>query len=119
MPRDYKKLKVFHVADELVVRIYEATRSFPSDERFGLTSQIRRAAVSVPANIVEGAARHTDKDFANFLSIAYGSLAEVRYYIDLANRLGFLERSAAEPLAAQADEASRMLNGLMKSVRRS
>jgi len=117
MPRDYKNLKVFHVVDELVVSIYEATAGFPKAEMFGLTSQIRRAAVSVPANIVEGAARHTDGEFAHFLNVAYGSLAEVRYLLDLALRLGFLEADAHAPLASKADEASRMLNGLMKSVR--
>lgn len=117
MPRDYKNLKVFHTVDDLVVRVYEATVAFPKAEMFGLTSQMRRAAVSVPASIVEGASRHTDAEFAHFLNIAYGSLAEVRYYLDLAVRLGFLEAEAQAPLAAQADEASRMLNGLMKSVR--
>ena len=117
MPRDYKNLKVFHVVDELVVSVYEATATFPKAEMFGLTSQLRRAAVSVPANIVEGAARHTDGEFAHFLNIAYGSLAEVRYFLDLALRLGFLEADVHAPLAAKADEASRMLNGLMKSVR--
>ena len=117
MPRDYRNLKVFHVVDDLVVSIYEATRSFPKAEMFGLTSQLRRAAVSVPANIVEGAARHSDGEFVHFLNIAYGSLAEVRYFLDLALRLGFLEVDVQAPLAAKADEASRMLNGLMKSVR--
>ena len=118
MPRDYKNLKVFHAVDQLVVRVYEATRSFPREEIFGLTSQMRRAAVSVPANIVEGAARHTDAEFAHFLNISYGSLAESRYFIDLSKRLGYLAPEALASLAADADEASRMLNGLMKSVRR-
>jgi len=117
MPRDYKNLKVFHVVDALVVSVYEATASFPKAEMCGLTSQLRRGAVSVPANIVEGAARHTDGEFAHFLNIAYGSFAEVRYFLDLALRLGFLEADVHTLLAAKADEPSRMLNGLMKSVR--
>ncbi len=117
MPRDYKKLKVFHTVDDLVVRVYEATGHFPKGELFGLTSQMRRAAVSVPANIVEGTARHTDPEFVHFLNIAYGSLAELRYYFDLSKKLGFLSEETHSPLAAKADEASRMLNGLMKTVR--
>ena len=117
MSRDYKKLKVFHAVDDLVVAVYGATAAFPREERFGLTSQMRRAAVSVPANIVEGAARYSDGEFAHFLNIAYGSLAELRYFLHLSKRLGFLDEDAHAPIAAQADEASRMLNGLMKSVR--
>ncbi len=117
MSRDYKNLKVFQVADDIVVRVYEVTASFPREEQFGLTSQMRRAAVSVTANIVEGAARHTDSEFAHFLNMSYGSLAELRYFLDLSKRLGFLAEQAHGPLAQQADEASRMLNGLMKTVR--
>jgi four helix bundle protein len=117
--RDYKKLKVFRVIDDLVVNIYKATASFPKSELFGLTSQMRRAAVSVPANIVEGAARRTDSEFANFLNISYGSLAELRYFIDLSLRLEYFDTPTHDHLAEKADEASRMLNGLMKSVRNS
>ena len=105
------------LVDELVEGIYRATASFPKEEMFGLVSQMRRAAVSVPANIVEGAARRTDADFGNFLNIAYGSLAELRYFIDLSKRLGYFNEETHSHLADQADEGSRMLNGLMKSVR--
>ncbi|MBN2527607.1 MAG: four helix bundle protein [Deltaproteobacteria bacterium] len=117
MPRNYNQLKVFQMADDLVVRVYQATQHFPREEQFGLTSQIRRAAVSVPANIVEGAARQTEKEFLNFLNISYGSLAEVGYYIGLSRKLGFLSTDIGAELHASYEEISRMLNGLMRSLR--
>jgi four helix bundle protein len=117
MPRDYKQLKVFHAADDFVVEVYAVTRAFPKEETYGLTSQMRRAAVSVPANIVEGAAREGEREFLQFLNIAYSSLAEVGYYIHLTKRLGYLSEDVAAPLAARQDEISRMLNGLMRSFK--
>ena len=101
----------------MVVAVYKATATFPREEQYGLTSQLRRAAVSVAANIVEGAARHTDSEFVHFLNIAYGSLAETGYYIDLAHRLEFLHHAAHTALVPMYEETSRMLNGLMRSVR--
>jgi len=74
--RDHRKLKAFELADGLVMAVYQATRSFPKDELFGLTSQLRRAAVSVAANIVEGCARDGEKEYLNFLNLAFGSLRE-------------------------------------------
>ena len=118
MSRDYKQLKVFHAADDFVVEVYAATRSFPKEETYGLTSQMRRAVVSVPANIVEGSARDSEREFLQFLNIAYGSLAEVGYYVHLAKRLDYLTEDQAAPLAAHHDEISRMLNGLMRSFQR-
>jgi four helix bundle protein len=115
MPRDYRQLKVFHAADDFVVQIYKATQSFPREEIYGLTSQMRRAAVSVPANIVEGASRATEKEFLNFLNIAYGSLAEVGYYISLACRLRFMSDETGANLHAEYEKTSKMLNGLMRS----
>jgi len=89
--RDHRKLEVFNLADELTVRLYQATARFPEDERYGLASQIRRAAVSVAANIVEGAARPSRADFLRFLGIAYGSACELQYEITLACRLGYMK----------------------------
>lgn len=90
MARNHEHLEAFRMADHLVVTVYRATARFPRDERFGLTSQLRRAAVSIPANIVEGAARRTRRDYAHFLNLAHASASETRYLIDLSHRLGYL-----------------------------
>jgi four helix bundle protein len=113
--RDHRKLEVFGLADSLALSVYEATRRFPDDERYGLTSQLRRAAVSVGTNIVEGAARNTNADFLRFLAIAYGSACELEYELSLARRLGFL--TGADELAILASRTCRALRGLINSVR--
>ena len=115
---DHRKLKAFQLADQLVVSVYRMTQGFPREELLGLTSQIRRAAVSVPANIVEGCGRETRKEYVRFLSIAFGSLREVGYYIDLAQRLGFLRAEDAQKLDAQYQETARVLAALIKSLKR-
>jgi len=116
--RDHRKLKAFELADALVVSIYERTRAFPREELFGLTSQMRRAAVSVVANIVEGSARDGEAEYVHFLSMAFGSLREVGYYIELAARLGYLATDVARELNGRYDETARVLSGLIQSLRR-
>lgn len=116
MPRDHRKLRVFHIADALILDIYRETRSFPIDERFGLQAQIRRAAVSTAANIVEGSARRSDRDYSNFLNIATGSASEVRYLIDLATRLGFLSERVAKGLDPRCRELVASLVRLVDSL---
>lgn len=97
--------------------VYQETgKSFPSDERFGLTSQIRRAAVSIPANITEGSGRETLKDFARFLHNAQGSLSEVEYYLHLADRLTYFDQGTFKRLEDQRAEVGRLLNGFIKSI---
>jgi four helix bundle protein len=116
--QDHRKLKAFELADDLVMAIYRATRSFPKEELFGLTSQLRRAAVSVPANIVEGCGRESLKEYLNFLNIAFGSLREAGYYLDLARRLEYLNETDAADLLRQYDDCAKVLSGLIASLRR-
>ena len=94
MSRDHRKLNVFSQADALVLAVYVETAIFPADERFGLRTQVRRAAVSVPANIVEGCARRKQGEYLQFINISTGSAAETLYLLDLSNRLGFLKPEA-------------------------
>jgi four helix bundle protein len=117
--RDHRNLKAFDHADALVVAVYRETRSFPREEIFGLTAQMRRGAVSVAANIVEGCAREGRNEYLNFLNMAFGSLREVGYYIDLSHRLGYLSDKSADALKGRYEECARILAGLMKSLRRS
>jgi|SRR6185436_14968418 len=113
---DYRDLVAWQKAMELVTRVYVATSGFPREERYGLTSQIRRAAVSVPSNIAEGQGRRTtDGEFVRFLQIALGSLAELETQLELAIRLDFLEKERATALRASSDEVGRLLTGLVKS----
>ena len=100
----------------LVEEIYTVTRRFPSDERFGLTSQLRRAAVSIPSNIAEGQGRGSDGQFLPHLHLSYGSLREVETQVILAKRLEFLRDEEASALLDECGEVGRLLNGLMKSI---
>jgi four helix bundle protein len=94
--RDHRKLKVFRLADELVIAVYRTTCGFPRHELFGLVSQIRRCALSTAANIVEGCGRKTERDFNRFLDISFGSIRELGYLIDVSIRLGYLADTDAE-----------------------
>jgi four helix bundle protein len=114
--RDHKKLKVFHLADRLALGIYASTRSFPREEKFGLTSQLRRAAVSVGANIVEAASRRSTADYARILGIAYGSARELEYELSIAARLGYLNANEAGNLLDLADQTGRALRALVLAV---
>jgi four helix bundle protein len=116
--RDHTKLRAFELADESVLAIYRATRGFPREELFGLTSQLRRAAVSTASNIVEGCARNSEADFLHFLDTAYGSGREVEYQVSLAHRLGFLPDKSFTLLAPKCEETAKVLNGLIRSLRK-
>ena len=115
--RDHRNLRAFELADKTALALYEATRRFPRDEQFGLTSQMRRAAVSVASNIVEGCARSSEADFQRFLDMAYGSARELEYHVSLASRLGFLQKQDSEKLSSLIEETSKVLHGLMRSFR--
>jgi four helix bundle protein len=115
--RDHRKLIAFQKAHELTLAIYQQTREFPKEELFGLTSQMRRAAVSVASNIVEGCARPKQNDFLRFLDIAYGSCREVEYQISLANDLGYIHDQGYRHLHSLAEESGKTLFGLIHSIR--
>lgn len=115
--RDHTKLKAFQLADALVLQLYEATARFPNHEQFGMTSQMRRAAVSIPSNIVEGCARHSEAEFLQFLNVAYGSARELEYQVTLARRLGYLSEENFTALNAACVETSKVLHGLIRSIR--
>ena len=113
MSRDHRNLKVFVSADELVLGVYAVTATFPSEERFGLCAQVRRAAVSVATNIVEGCARRSTRDYLHFVNIATGSAAETAYLLDLSTRLGFL---GVEVYREIEPKYSRLISGLKKLI---
>ena len=114
--RDFTKIEAWKLADDHAVAIYEHTKSFPKEEMYGLTSQMRRASYSVPANIVEGSSRESNKDYLHFLYIARASLSETQYFIHLARRLGYLAESDAEQLNGQMKKVFACLHGLIKAV---
>ena len=116
--RDYKKIRAFQHADQFVMAVYQSTRSFPREELFGLTSQIRRSAVSIAANIAEGASRQHQKDYLHFLYIARGSAAEAEYLLSLASRLSYIESKQYMELDFMVKEASKILYGLINSVKK-
>lgn len=114
--RDYTKIEAWKLADDLTVVVYDRTRAFPREVVYGLTSQLRRASYSVPANIVEGASRESKKDYLHFLYIACGSLSESQYFIHLARRLGYLSIEDAWKWHGQTRQTFACLHGLIKAV---
>jgi four helix bundle protein len=116
MARDVRKLRVFHLADSLVLTVYRTTTHFPVAERYALQSQLRRAAVSVATNIVEGSARRTTREYVNFLNLANGSAAETLYLLTLAHRLDFLEEPDFRQLSEQYSELTRGLQAMINTL---
>jgi four helix bundle protein len=112
----FEDLVVWQRAMLVVRAVYDISRGFPADERFGLTSQLRRAAVSIPSNIAEGHERQSTADYIRFVSIAEGSLAEVRTQLLIARDLGYCSDSHIEPTMRDLNEIRRMLNGLRRSL---
>jgi four helix bundle protein len=116
--RDHTKLRAFELADEVVLLIYQITRGFPEQERYGLTSQMRRAAVSVPSNIVEGCARESQTEYLRFLEIAFGSLRELHYQFDLSIRLGYSNGHDISNCESKFMETEKVLGALLRSMRK-
>ena len=116
--RDFRKIEAWQLADDFTVAVYERSRGFPREERYGITSQLRRAAYSVPANIAEGASRDSQREYLHFLHIARGSLSEAQYFVHLAGRLGHLNEVECEQALAQSRQVFACLHGLIKAVER-
>jgi|SRR3954469_2160798 four helix bundle protein len=117
--KSYEDLIVWQRSIELVTTVYENTRSFPKDELYGLTSQMRRSAVSIPSNIAEGQGRATPGEFRQFLCHARGSLYELRAQWKIAERLGFINAGAYRDLISRTDEVGKLLHGLLRSLNES
>ena len=113
--KDFRQLKVWEKSHQLA--IYKATKEFPKEELYGLTSQIRRASMSIPTNIAEGCGRNTDADFAGFLQMAMGSASETEYQLLLSYDLGFLNKEQCDKLNIDVTEIKRMLASLLKTLR--
>ena len=115
--QDFRQLKVWQMAHQLTLEIYRATKDFPKEELYGLTSQIRRGCSSIPTNIAEGCGRGSDLDFARFLQIAMGSACELEYLLILSHDLALISPVLQEQLMPKVVEVKRMLTGLMQRVR--
>lgn len=117
--RDHTKLKAFNLADNIAILTYRLTKNFPKEELYGLSSQMRRAAVSVPSNIVEGCARNSQSEYLRFLEIAFGSLRELHYQLSLAKRLGYLDQTDFQNCEITFIEAEKVLSALIRSLKKS
>lgn len=115
--QSHRDLQVWQRGMQIAEDIYALTAAFPADERFGLTSQLRRSAISVPANIAEGNARNSTKDYLRFLSIAVGSLAEIETFLELVSRLKFADSARIREIEELLGEERRMLRGLQRSLK--
>jgi four helix bundle protein len=113
---DYRSLKVWERAHHLTLLVYKVTASFPSDERYGLTSQLRRSAASIPANIAEGCGRNSDAELARFCRIALGSANELGYHLLLARDLGYLQPDTYSPATTEVEQVRRMLAAFIEAV---
>ncbi len=114
--RNYRELVAWQRAVDLVEHIYKVTAKWPREEAYGLTNQIRRAAVSVPANIAEGQGRSSRKEFAHHLAIAYGSLCELETHLIIASRLTYIDPPTLDELIVQTTDVAKPLHGLLRSV---
>ena len=115
--RDHSKLRAFELADEVAISVYKLTKEFPKEEMYGLISQMRRAAVSVPSNIVEGCTRESQTEFIRFLEIAFGSLRELHYQYNLAMKLGYTLIESHTEFDLKLIETEKVLGALIRKLR--
>lgn len=113
---NYRELKIWQQGVALASKVYELTSTFPADEKYGLSSQLKRASVSISSNIAEGSGRNSDKDFQNFLGYAYGSLCEVDTQLQIAVNLNFVKPDEIKELLSEIDELQRMIYGFRKNL---
>ncbi|OGE13255.1 four helix bundle protein, partial [Candidatus Curtissbacteria bacterium RIFOXYB12_FULL_40_6] len=118
MIRSYKDLIVWQKAFKLALNVYEVTKKFPKEEVYGLTSQMRRCAISIPSNIAEGYARHRRLEYIQFLQIAFASGAELETQLLIAKEIGFIKENDSKSLSTQLDEVMKMLNSLIDKLKR-
>lgn len=116
MEKPHKKLDAWKLSMDLVIDVYRITDNFPREERYSLTDQIRRAAISIPSNIAEGAARQTKKEFANYLHMAQGSLSELDTQLELARRLGYLDDETWRILDHRMERIDKVISGLIHHI---
>ena len=116
MEKPHKKLDVWQIAMKTAQMVYESTKGFPEEEKFGLVSQMRRAAISIPSNIAEGAARQGKKEFKNFLSMAQGSLSELDTQLELSVLLSYLNKESLKEITEEMLKIDKMLTGLIRSL---
>lgn len=116
MEKPHKNLEAWRQSMDLVVEIYEVTKKFPHKEIYGLTNQVRRAAISVAGNIAEAAARQTKKEFANFLHVSQGSLSELDTQIEIASRLGFIDDTSRQAFNERMEPIDKMITGLIRHL---
>lgn len=118
MRKNFKNLEVWKVAHELVIQVYNSNIKFPSNEKYGIESQLKRAVVSVPANIAEGYKRQQDKELINFLSISQGSLSEVEYYLILIKELGYIDKDTYAQMMLKVEKVDRMLESFIYKIKK-
>lgn len=118
MRKNFKNLEVWKVAHELVIQVYNSNIKFPSNEKYGIESQLKRAVVSVPANIAEGYKRQHDKELINFLSISQGSLSEVEYYLILIKELGYIDKDTYAQMMLKVEKVDRMLESFIYKIKK-
>ncbi len=118
MEKPHKRLEVWKLAMEIAEDIYRVTETFPSSEKFGLVSHLRKSTVSIPSNIAEGAGRNTKKEFVNFLHIAQGSLSELDTQLELSRRLGYIDKEEWKMLDDKMNKDDKMLSGLIISQKK-